>query len=289
VSDAVIEASSPVGDPVPEPAPTTPSPKTPGPEGAPKARPDDDEAAVPPLLERVEGVLGAPFETLRRHDATWGWVGPWLVVAVAGLLFGLVYLARVDVDALREAEQERAFDRMPAATRRSVEQPEVQETMKTVGKFMGFMTRVGLVLGPPILGLAGMVFAGGLVFVVALVHQKQGAKVDLARSISLAAHVGLANLVATVAGTVGALSGNPRPTASLAAFVDPFDKPAVAALLGRLDPSTVLYYVLLIAGLVGSIGLARRRALVVAFAAWLVGTLFAVGAATAAMSMGGGS
>lgn len=279
MSDAAIEASSPgpVGDPVPEPA---------GP--APKARPDED-VAVPPLLERVEGVLGAPFETLRRHDATWGWVGPWLVVALAGLLFGLVYLARVDVDAVRAAEQERAFDRMPAATRRSMEQPEVQSTMETVGKFMGFMTRVGLVLGPPLLGLVGVVVAGGLVFVVALVHRKQGARADLARSISLASHVALANLVSTAACTVGALSGNPRPTAGLAALVDPFDRPALAALLGRLDPGTVLYYVLLVAGLVGSIQLPRRRALVVALAAWLAGTLFAVGAASAAMSMGGGS
>ena len=279
MSDAVIEASSPapVGDPVPAPV-AGPSPKD-----------DDDNVAVPPLLERVEGVLGAPFETLRRHDATWGWVGPWLVVALAGLLFGLVYLARVDVDAVRAAEQERAFDRMPAATRRSMEQPEVQSTMETVGKFMGFMTRVGLVLGPPILGLVGVVVAGGLVFVVALVHRKQGARADLARSISLASHVALANLVSTAACTVGALSGNPRPTAGLAALVDPFDRPALAALLGRLDPGTVLYYVLLVAGLVGSIHVARGRALAVAAAGWLAGTLFAVGAASAAMSMGGGS
>jgi hypothetical protein len=282
VSDAVIEASGPDGGPVPEPPRDAPGP-SPAPRKAEVA-----EVAVPPLVERLEGTLFAPFETLRRHDAAWGWVGPWLLVAVAGLLFGLVYLARIDVDAVRVAEQERAFDRMPAATRRNMEQPEVQETMATFGKFMGFMTRTGLVLGPPILGLVGMVIAGGLIFAVALVHAKHGARVDLARSISLAAHVGLSNLVSTVACTVGALSGNPRPSASLAAFVDPFDRPVLAALLGRLEPSTVLYYVLLVAGLVGSIGLARQRALFVAAAAWSAGTLVTVAGASVAMSMGGG-
>lgn len=252
----------------------------------------EDPGPVPPLVDRVRGVLLDPRATFARHDAAWGWVGPYALVAVAGVLFGLVYLARVDVAAFRQALRERAFEQLDPGTRRRMDDPQVKEILDKTGRMEVFGTKVWLVLGPPASGLGGVLVCGGLCFGAAtLVHRRHptAPRPDLMRSISLAAHVSLVNLVGLGAKTLGALAANPQPVTSAANLVDPFAHPVLATALGRIDPVVLLYYVVLAAALEGSLRFPRRLAVGLAGGAYALSSsleLAAAGASAAMSSLG---
>lgn len=255
---------------------------------APSAGDPDDPGPVPPLGERVRGVLLDPRATFARHDAAWGWSGPFVLVALAGVLFGLVFMARVDITAVQRAASERAFEKMDAATRRRMDDPKVKEIVETSQRFTAFGTKVWLVVGPPVSGLVGMLVAGGLCFGAAYVlrlRHVSAPRPDLMRAISLAAHVSLVNLIGLGAQTLGALTGNPGPTTSAAHLVDMFDHPVLAAGLGRVDPVVLLYYVVLAAGLERSLRFPRPLALGLAAGAYVGVSLLAVVVAAGSAAM----
>src|SRR5688500_15882949 len=81
---------------------------------------EEDDRPPPPIAERVWGVLTEPAGTCSRHDGSWGWAAPWLIVALAGILSGLVYMARVDITAVLNQQFERSMESMPAAQRRQI-------------------------------------------------------------------------------------------------------------------------------------------------------------------------
>jgi hypothetical protein len=254
----------------------------------------DDLGPVPPLLERVRGVVLAPGPTFARHDAAWGWAGPFALVALAGVLFGLVFMARVDITAVQRAAAERAQDQLDAATKRRMDDPKVKEFFETSLRFTAFGTKVWLVVGPPVGGLVGLLGVGAACFAASsLLHRRHptAPRPDLMRSISLAAHVSLVNLIGLGALTLGALTGNPQPTTSAANLADPFTSPVLATVLGRVDPVTVLYYVVLAAGLEGSLRFPRRLAVGLAAGTYLGVSalqLLAAGASIAAQQLGAG-
>lgn len=240
-----------------------------------------DPGPVPPLTERVREVLLEPRAAFRRHDAAWGWTGPFVLVALAGLVQGLVYMARVDITAVQAAASERQMEQLDPAVRRRVESdPKVKEMTETTQRFTAFASKVAVFVWPPVGGVGGLLLAGGLCFGAAQVlrlRRSDAPRPDLMRSISLAAHVSLVNLVGLAATTVGALSGNPMPYTSAANLVDPFAQPVVSAGLSRLDPVLLLYYGVLAAGLEGSLRFPRRLALAGAAGAYLLISLAVVG------------
>lgn len=241
------------------------------------------EAGTPPLVERIRGVLVEPGATFGRHDPAWGWVGPWLVVALAGVLYGLVVLARIDVVAVQQAEAERAMEQLDPATRRRIESdPKAQEVLATTQRFVAFFGKVGLIVGPPVTGLGGLLLGGMLCFAASTVAARRtpGApRPDLTRCLSLAAHVSLVELVGLGALTVGVLSGNHAPSTSAVNLVDAVTRPVAAAALSRVDPVKALYWIVLAAGLHGSLGLPRRWAVGLAAGGYAVVSLGVVGLA----------
>lgn len=248
----------------------------------------DDPGPVPPLKARLLGVLLDPRALFARHDGSWGWLGPWLLVSLAGFLFGVVFLTRIDLDAQLRAESEAAFERMDAATRRKLDDPKAQEAMAMVERFTAFAAKGALVAGPPVGNLVGMLVAGALLFGASRLG---GERPDLMRSISVAAHAQLVNLVGIGASALAVLTGNGHAMTSPANLVDKFAHPVAYAALTRLDPVTLLYYAVIAAALEASLRVPRRRAVALSFGTYLVLSLLwvALSALGAAMqTMGGG-
>lgn len=237
----------------------------------------DDLGPTPPLVERLRGVLLEPRETFARHDASWGWIGPWAVVALIGVVCGLLYLARFDVTELQRVAGERAFEQMPAAQRRALDDPKVVEMMETGRRFSAFATKLVLVVGPPIFGIGGMLITGGLLFGAALLCRKRGARPDLMRAISVAAHAKVVSLIGLFATGLGALTGNFMAQTSPANLVDPFVHPIAVAALSQLDPVAILHYAVLAAGLEASLRVPRAAAVRLTIAAYVALALASVG------------
>jgi hypothetical protein len=168
--------------------------------------------------------------------------------------------------------------------------PAAAEAIGTVQRFTAFATKVQLVAGPPFSGLAGILLAGALMAgASALPFSGRKGRVDPMRALSVAAYCSTVNLIAHGAHAIGALTGNPMPDTSPANLVDPFTHPVLHTALGRLDPVTIYYYVLVAAGLEGSLRLAPRVSRGLAWGTFALVSLLSIGLAAAGAAMGGGS
>lgn len=225
--------------------------------------------------DRAWGVLLAPFQTFRHHDPSWGWGQAWGFVALVGILVGILGLVRVDHERVGNWTWERATANMNKAQRAQVDNPEVAEMMAKSRRVQAFLGKLSSVLGPPLLGLIGLVFGAAFLYVVSMVFSKEPP--DPIRCLSVAAFVSLANLIDLCGSGMANLLANALPRPNLSAFVDPFTQPLLTAVLGRLSPGLMAYYLLLTAGLEGSLGLTRRRAIAVSVVTFLVVTLIMVG------------
>lgn len=249
----------------------------------------DDLGPTPPLAERLRGVLLEPRETFARHDASWGWVGPWAVVALIGVVCGLLYLARFDVTELKRLEMERAFEQLDPATRKMMEDPKAAEGIATWAKMQAFGSKAWLVVGPPVAGIGGMLLTGGLLFVTTLLLRKRGARPDLMRAISVAAHAQVVGLIGVLACALGAITGNSGAQTSPINLVDPIVHPVIATALAQLDPVAILHYAVLAAGLEASLRVPRRLAVTLTAGAYVtlgVVELSLAGIAVAAGQLG---
>ena len=220
---------------------------------------------------QVWAVLLSPFAAFRQHDPTWGWGRAWALVAAAGMLAGIIGLARVDSAAVQTWAWERTLNTMAPAQRKQVESPPAAENIAKFRRLQGFFGKVAAVAGPPLMGLAGVVFMGGLLFLIGRAWSPEAP--DPLRCFSLAAYVSLANLLDSLGAAWGGLLANAIPRPDLSALVDPFAQPLVGAALGRLGPGLLLYYVLLTAALEGGLLLSRKRALVVSGSLYLLVSL----------------
>ncbi len=246
----------------------------------------EGELGLPPLAERVRGVLCAPWATFARHDASWGWAAPWLLVAALGLLFGVVYISKVDLAELQAVAMERTKETLPAAQRAQMEA--AGDSLQTWFKFLAFFGKVWTIAGPVVGGLATVLLWGLLAFVVARLWAPPERRPEPIRCISMAAYVHLAQGIGYAAMLVGVLGGNAMPLTGPAALADPFAHPVLHAALGRLDPVSLFGYGLFAAGLAGSCGLTRARALTATALAWLAVTALSVGGpAVGALAQGG--
>ena len=255
-------APAPAADPAPQPAPTRSAEPFIPPRSPEPARKERDLSDAPRSFgARALAVLLAPFAAFERHDPSWGWWQPWLLVAALGVLVGGLSLARVDHEAWQNQQWQRQLDQMPAAQRKQMEEPEVADVLAKGRRFTVFFTKVVLILGPPLIGLVGLVLAAGLFFLAARSLGSPEEPLELASALSLAGYVSLANLVAYAGEGFGYLLGNPQPSASLAALADPVGQPLLSAALSRVSPALLYYYVLLAAALTGACGLRRGRAL----------------------------
>jgi len=245
----------------PPPAATPLEPFVPPAAPAPARKEQDLSDAPTGFWARVVAVLLAPFAAFERHDLSWGWWQPWLLVAALGVLVGGVSLARIDHEAWQTKQFERQLDQMSPTQRKQMEKPEVAEMLAKGRRFGIFFTKAGLILGPPLLGLVGLVLVAGLLFLAARFLGETKEPFEVATALSVAGYVSLANVLAYAGEGFGYLLGNPQPSVSLAALADPVGQPLLTAALSRLSPAVLYYYVLLAAGLAGSCGLRRGRAL----------------------------
>jgi len=272
-SDLPIDASAPPQEP------GSPQPKSePASESSPSAHPPSKEADATLLRsfsDRAWGVLLAPYQTFRHHDPAWGWGQAWGLVAVAGILVGIMGLLRVDHDKVGDWVWERTKANMSATQLKQMENPDVEEATAKMRRVQAFLGKLGSVLGPPLLGLIGLVFGAAFLYLVAQVLGNEPP--DPVRCLSVAAFVSLANLIDLCGSGVGVLLSNGLPRPNLSALADPFTQPLLSAALGRLSPGLVAYYVLLAAGLEGSLGLSRKRALAVAGGTFLIVSLLLIG------------
>lgn len=247
-------------------------------------------SAEPPKTfpQRAEAILIAPWRGFALHQPEWGWAKAWMLVSILGIVFGLTYAARVDLVAVIKTEKEYALDNMPAKQREALAKSEDQaEMMEKVFRFQAFFRKVWLFAGPPLAGLAGIVFLGGLIWLVSWKWASEPP--DLLRCLSVAAFTSLASGLQYVALALAALVAAPTyPSTSPAALVDPFAQPVLYAGLSRLDPFIVVYYVLLAAGLEASCRLSRRRAIGVAVIVFGLATLAALGSGAASAARMGG-
>lgn len=240
------------------------------------------------LLQQAEAILTAPWRGFGMHQPDWGWGRVWVVVSLAGVLFGLVYVARVDLVAVIKAEKEYVLDNMPAAKRAEMAKSEEKtEQMEKLFRFQAFFRKVWLFAGPPLAGLAGVVLMGGLIWFVT--WRLSSEPPDLLRSLSVAAFASLANALQYAALGLAVLVAAPAyPSTSPAVLTDPFVQPLAYAGLSRLDPFLMVYYVLLAAGLEASCRLSRRRAILVAVFLYGLATLAALGSGAASAAQMGG-
>lgn len=225
--------------------------------------------------DRVFGVLLAPFQAFSGHDASWGWGKPWAIVAFAGLVVGVIFLARIDADAFQHWAWEKSQANMSKEQRAQLEQPEVAEMMAKGRRVQSFLMKAGALAGPPLIGLVGILFAGFWLYLVANFLAKEPP--DPMRCFSVAAYASLANLVDLAGAGAGVLMANPMPRPNLSALVsDPMTQPLLSASLERIGPGLFLYYLLLTAGLERSLGLTRRRAVLVTVGVYLLVSLLAI-------------
>lgn len=238
---------------------------------APPRKEYEPVTALDGFSARVWAVLLSPFAAFAAHDPTWGWARPWALVALVGILAGSLGLMRTDSAAVDTWAWERALNQMGPAQRKQVENPETAEQIAKFRRLQGFFGKVAAVAGPPLLGLGGLVFMGGLLFVIGKVWSPEAP--DPLRCFSLAAFVGLANLIDSLGAALGGLLSNPIPRPNLSALVDPFSQPLLSAGLSRLGPGLLLYYVLLAAALQGGLLLSRKRAIAVSGLLYLLASL----------------
>jgi hypothetical protein len=232
-----------------------------------------DAHTVPPLAQRVKGVLLDPVATFRELDASWGIMGPWLVVMAAGLIYAVVSIAQVDHAAL--AEQRLAYEQTFLSDQARRNNAQVEQNV-VPGKAGAFMARLGLLLGPSVGGVMAIVFVGLVLFGAAATL---GGKKDLVRAIVVAAHAKLVSLVLYAVLFVGLIMRNPLPATSPKNVADEVAQPLLAAVLSLFDPLAVWHSALLGVGLVVSLGLRRSRAILVVsalhLAPWLMGLAMA--------------
>jgi hypothetical protein len=245
-----------------------------------------DDHAVPPLKERLLGVLLEPIETFRRLESGWGLAGPILLVAAAGLLAGVLYLALVDVTALSRAQTAYSTELLPEQTRRMMQQAQGGNSGDvTAGRGGAFMLKVGLFAGPTVGTILSVVLGGLLLFGVAFVA---GGKRDLLQAMVVAAHAKLVTLVGTGAFAIGTLLGNPQAQTSPVNLVDLFAHPTLAGILGGLDPISIWHTALLSIGLAVSLGVARSRAIAFGVTIYAIPWLLGIAATLVFSALMGG-
>ncbi len=223
---------------------------------------------VPPLAQRVKGVLLDPVTTFRELDPSWGLMGPWLAIMVAGLLYAVVSIAQVD--ATRIGNQRSAY----AETLVSSQQKRMsagEEKAVDPGKGYAFLHRLELLGAPTVTSILRIVLTGLVLFGAAATL---GGKKDLLRAIVVSAHAKLVALVSYAALFIGTIMGNSEPRTSLYNAADDVANPVAAAVLGFVDPIAIWGSVLLGIGLVVSLGLTRKKAVLVVgslhVASWLL-------------------
>ncbi len=232
--------------------------------------------APTPAAPSVLDVLRDPFGTVAGVRAEHGWARPWLLVAVAGVLYGVLVLARFDLAAIQAARSARELDRLPAAQRKELERPEIAEFVEKGARAKALGTKAWLVLGPPVAGLARIGFTAAFVLAVCALLRGRGAVVEPRLAAVVAAHAGLVDLVGLAAQAVSAAAGHPAPLTSLAHLADDLTQPAAFAALSRLDPVLLCGWLALAGGLAGACRVPRRIALGLALGGWAAVSALAV-------------
>ncbi len=238
------------------------------------AQPPSAETDVPPIARRVLGVFVEPVATFRALDPGWGILGPWLVIAFAGLLYAGFHFAFGDAKLLASAQWAYVQTQYSGQERRMLAQTE--QTVD-VGKWGAFSTNLGLLLGPTVGSILAIVLMGIILFGASAAL---GGKKDLLRAIVVAAHAKLVAVAGYAVCSFALVLGNPSPATSLANVADEVAKPVLCAALKILDPIALWHTVLLAIGLTVALGVRRHKAAAVAALLLLLPWLLGVGLAS---------
>lgn len=224
---------------------------------APPERETPEEDAVPPLLERLAGILLAPIATFRALDARWGWLGPWLAVALVGCLAGAVRQGRTDLKGAMTAQQEHAIALMSDSQRRLYEQmPE--DTRLIIARGNVFTARIGDFAGPTVGSLLRILLVAGFLYCAALVFR---GKKELLLAVVVAAHAKAVTGVGYAIFGLAAFLGNPLPSTSLEHAANELVHPVQAALLAGVNPIDLWHSGVLALGLHVALGVRPKPAL----------------------------
>ncbi|MBI3725428.1 hypothetical protein HY251_15975 [bacterium] len=210
---------------------------------------------VPPLKERLLGVLFSPVETFRALDASWGWGAPWLAVAAVGTVKGILRVGLHDLTAIYQVEWNRQLEHMSEQQRRMF-----LETIRddSVPAKWGAFIAKGAEVGWPWIGTLLSIVGVGLVMFVAA--WMLGGKRDLIRSIVVAAHAKMVMIAGYAVLALATVLGNPAATTSLANAADPITSILAVSALSLVDPIAIWHTVLLGIGLSVGLGVKPRRA-----------------------------
>ncbi|HZU96296.1 MAG TPA: YIP1 family protein [Planctomycetota bacterium] len=235
--------------------------------------PPDKVYTVPPIGRRILGILLDPIETFRALDASWGILGPWLAIAAAGLLYSVIFTARVDATAIMKVRLDYQNSLLPDQVRRQAAQ--VEESMH-MDKFGALMAAAGNYGGAVLGSILRIVIVGVIIFWAAWFFGGRG---GILKAIVVSAHAKLVMIASYAVLSLALLLGNPLPDTSLKNVADEVKSPLQAAFLDIFDPMAMWHTALVACGLVVALQVRRGRAILVALALHLFPWLCMLGMA----------
>ncbi len=235
--------------------------------------PPDKVYTVPPIWRRFLGILLQPIETFESLDASWGILGPWLAIAAAGLLYSVIFSAKVDATALTKTRLDYQNSLLPDQVRRQAAQVEETMHMDKAGALMAAAYNYG---GATLGSILRIVIVGVLIFWAAWFLGGRG---GVLKAIVVSAHAKLIAVASYAILSLALLLGNPFPDTSLKNVADEVKSPFQAALLDLVDPMAIWHTALVACGLVVALQVRRGRAILVAVALHLLPWLCRLGVA----------
>ncbi|MCA8924584.1 MAG: hypothetical protein KDD82_22420 [Planctomycetes bacterium] len=197
------------------------------------------------MISRWVRVLGSPRAAFAAHEPQqWGWVLPLALVLVLSLLAGGVGVLSGSIEHNLEAVQ---------AQLEAQGTPEAQREQAL--KVASAMQYAGPLVISPAFSVLWAVGIAGVLTLLGLVLQPGGEPVAFRRALSMSAHASLVVCLGLAATLIGSLSGNPMPSTSLVHVASPGS--VGGAIASRLDPISILYYLVLAAGMQASLGFSR--------------------------------
>jgi hypothetical protein len=228
----------------------------------PYSQPPVTEPPAKNTFQRIAGVLFAPADTFRDIARKPDIIVPLVILLVLALASAIIFVPRMDVDAMMRAQMEQSGRQMSDAD------------MEKAAKFSGSLMRVMGYLSPVWAVLIWLIIAG----VLLLAFRLFGGEGNFKQAFSATLYAWIPNTIGGIITTiVVAARGTVDPTtmatlvkSSPAFLVEQKDNPVVFALLSSLDIFTIWTLILLILGFAALSKLSRGKSAAIVISLWLV-------------------
>lgn len=220
-------------------------------------------------FERIAGVLFAPVDTFRDIARKPDILVPLIVLLVLALASAIIFVPRMDVDAMVQAQMEQSGRQMSDAD------------MAQAAKFSGSLMKVMGYLSPVWAILIWLVIAG----VLLLAFRLFGGEGNFKQAFSATLYAWIPNTIGGIITTIIVFArGKVDPTtmatlvkSSPAFLVDQKDNPIAFALLSSLDIFTIWTLILLILGFAALSKFSKGKAAAIVISLWLVTVVVKLG------------